>query len=151
MSAAPGSGKSAWTRRYCAAHPNTKVISSDAVRYELTKQYQDFSKQKEVWELISKRINEFSNIENITVILDAVIDLNSLRAKYAYEGRNYDHKILVCIMKPFEEVLENNVKRAKYKFVPEDILKKLYEKFEKPDAKTIALFDEYIFIDKRFK
>ena len=151
MSACPGSGKSTWARRYCSEHPGTRVVSSDDVRYELTGQYQDFSKQKEVWETVEKRLIDYGKIENITVILDACVDLNSLRIKYADLSNDYEKKILVVLVKPLDQVLINNRKRNPVKFVPEDILIKMYSKFEAPSEEAISHYDEFVYIDKYFK
>ena len=60
LSAMPGSGKSTWAKNYQSEHPHTLIISSDQIRYEVTVQFQDFSKQKEVWELFSLRIHEYA-------------------------------------------------------------------------------------------
>ena len=62
LSAMPGSGKSTWAKAYQEAHPHTLIVSSDAIRYELTGQTQDFSKQKEVWELFSLRQRKETSI-----------------------------------------------------------------------------------------
>ena len=87
LSAMPGSGKSTWAKKYQEEHPHTLIVSSDAIRYELTGQAQDFSKQKEVWELFSLRIHEYAKrYDDVTVILDALNDLNSLREKYVKEN-----------------------------------------------------------------
>ena len=87
LSAMPGSGKSTWAKAYQEAHPHTLIVSSDAIRYELTGQTQDFSKQKEVWELFSLRIHEYAKMhDDVTVILDALTDLNMLREKYVKEN-----------------------------------------------------------------
>ena len=83
LSAMPGSGKSTWANKYQEEHPHTLIVSSDQIRYELTGATQDFSKQKEVWELFSLRIHEYAKrYDDVTVILDALNDLNSLREKY---------------------------------------------------------------------
>jgi predicted kinase len=151
MSAVPGAGKSTWAKRYRNEHPHTIIISSDEIRYELTGSYQDFSKQKEVWELFEKRLIAYGkHQEDITVILDAVIDLNVLREKYAKLGSNYDKKTLVVIYKPFDIVQTTNKERAKDKWVPDDVLNMLYHKFEMPTKEVIDLYDEYIYIDKYF-
>ncbi len=151
LSACPGSGKSTWAKRYCATHPGTKVISSDEVRHKITGQYQDFSKQAEVWETVEKLILEYALLSDVTVILDACIDLNSLRIKYAQLAKDYDTRTLVVIAKPLNEILENNKKRNPLKYVPEDVLLKLFEKFEIPTPDVLKCYDEYVYIDKYFK
>ena len=53
--AVPASGKSSWARRYKRDHENTYIISSDAIRLELTNgDYHDRSKQAEVWKVFSE-------------------------------------------------------------------------------------------------
>ena len=87
LSAMPGSGKSTWANQYQKEHPHTLIVSSDQIRFELTGQTQDFSKQKEVWELFSLRIHEYAKMyDDVTVILDALTDLNCLREKYVREN-----------------------------------------------------------------
>ncbi|MEG1313829.1 MAG: AAA family ATPase [Bacilli bacterium] len=152
LSAVPGAGKSTWASRYKETHSDAIIVSSDDIRFELTGQYQDFSKQKLVWETVSSRVIELSNMNNVTVILDAVIDLNYLRKQYAeVEGKDYDKKTLVVIVKPIETIEKTNKERNVEKWVPDDILVKLYHKFELPTQEIIELYDEYVFIDKYFE
>ena len=151
LSAPPGSGKSTWANKYIAKNPNTVIISSDEIRYELTGQYQDFSKQKEVWELFEKRLVEYAHREDgADVILDALVDLNILRMKYAELGKDYKRKVLVVLHKPFVEMVKNNKERRADKWVPDDVMEMLYNKFEKPTREVIDMYDEYIYIDKYF-
>ena len=151
LSAFPGSGKSTWCKKYLETHPNTYVISSDEIRFELTGQYQDFSKQKEVWELFEKRLVDFATRDdNADVILDALVDLNTLRIKYAELGKNYKRKILVVLYKPYNELVKNNKDRQPEKWVPDDVMQMLYNKFERPTKEVIDMYDEYIYIDKYF-
>lgn len=151
LSAPPGSGKSTWAKQYIAKNPNTVIISSDEIRYEITGQYQDFSKQKEVWELFEKRLVDFATRDdNADVILDALVDLNTLRIKYAELGKNYKRKILVVLYKPYNELVKNNKDRQPEKWVPDDVMQMLYNKFERPTKEVIDMYDEYIYIDKYF-
>ena len=151
MSSVPGAGKSTWCRRYKESHDNCHIISSDAVRFELTGSYQDFSKQALVWETFEKRIHEYANIsEDVTVILDALCDLNSLRIKYAKEAVEYDKKILVVIHKKFEEISKYNKKRKEEQWVPDHILEMLYNKFEPLSDEARNLYDEVIEINDYF-
>ncbi len=151
LSAVPGAGKSTWAKKYQMSHPHTVIISSDAIRYELTGQYQDFSRQKEVWELFEKRLVEYAHSDkDVDVILDAVIDLNSLREKYAILGKDYDSKVLVVLYKDFETVRKTNKDRSKDKWVPDEVLNMLYHKFEFPTKEVIDMYDEYYYIDNYF-
>ena len=121
LTALPGSGKSTWAKKYQEEHENTFIISSDEIRRELTGSYTDFSKQSEVWPLFSQRIHEYARInDNVTVILDALCDLNSLRVKYVKENPEYDyfeehmsepvpHKCPVCGEYEFSDALSSDI------------------------------------------
>ena len=151
MSAFPGSGKSTWCKKYKAEHPNTYIISSDEIRYELTGQYQDFSKQKEVWELFERRIHEYADLgDDITVILDALTDLNDLRINYAKCSPEYDRHVLVWISKSFEDIKKYNKERKKEHWVPDEILESLYKKFEEPSEEAKNYYDEVIVVKEYF-
>ena len=143
LSAPPGSGKSTWAKEYKRNHPDTYIISSDKIRFELTGTNQDFSKQKEVWEIFEQRIHEYANKnENVTVILDALCDLNRLREMYVKNNPEYDHYILVLFSHTFEEIEKLNKKRESYKIVPDDALKALWDKFEEPTKEVLDLYNE---------
>lgn len=151
MSSVPGAGKSTWCRRYKESHENCYIISSDEIRYELTSSYQDFSKQKEVWELFEKRIHEYASLhEDVTVILDALCDLNELRIRYAKDSPEYDKKILVVIHKDFNNVSKFNKQRIEEKWVPDHVLEMLYKKFETPSIEAKSYYDEVIEINEYF-
>ena len=82
MSAIPASGKSTWAAKYQATHPNTYIVSSDAIRMELNGgDYTNYTKQDLVWKTFSERIHEYGKIEGATVILDALNGLNIIRKK----------------------------------------------------------------------
>lgn len=151
LSACPGSGKSTWAKRYSSTHPNTVILSSDEVRKQITGTYTDFSKQDQVWNTIRSEITRYSHIDNVDLILDACIDLNELRVFYANLGKDFTNRTLIVICKPLEEVIENNKKRNPAKFVPEDVLIKLFNKFELPTDEVIKCYDNYVFINRYFK
>ena len=143
LSAMPGSGKSTWAKKYQEEHPHTLIISSDAIRYELTGSMQDFSKQKEVWELFSLRIHEYANkYEDVTVILDALNDLNVLREKYVKENPEYDRYELVLFPRTIEQIHYYNKQRNETAIVPDDQLDMLINKWEEPSKEVIKLFDK---------
>ena len=143
LSAMPGSGKSTWAKKYQEEHPHTLIISSDAIRYELTGSTQDFSKQNEVWELFSYRIHEYANkYDDVTVILDALNDLNVLREKYVKENPEYDRYELVLFPRTLEEIRFYNKQRNDIAIVPEDQLEMLINKWEEPSEEVIKLFNK---------
>ena len=142
LSAMPGSGKSTWAKAYQEAHPHTLIVSSDEIRFELTGQTQDFSKQKEVWELFSLRIHEYAKkYDDVTVILDALNDLNCLREKYVKENPEFDKYELVVFPRTVEEIRYWNKQRKEVSIVPDDQLEVLINKWEEPSEEIIKLFD----------
>ena len=143
LSAMPGSGKSTWAKKYQKEHPHTLIISSDQIRYEVTGQFQDFSKQKEVWELFSLRIHEYAKkYDDVTVILDALNDLNSLRIKYVKENPEFDRYELVLFPRTSEQIRFYNKKRHNDSVVPDDQLEMLIKKWEEPSEEVINLFNK---------
>ena len=143
LSAIPASGKSTWAKEYKDTHPNTYIVSSDEVRLELTHgDYHDRSKQKEVWELFEKRIHEYGAIDNVTVILDALNDVNEVRLKYLSTTPEFDKKILVLFPSTYEKSQKYNGMRDPDARVPEEALVMLVNKFEPPSQEVLALVDE---------
>lgn len=143
LSAMPGSGKSTWAKKYQEEHPHTLIISSDKIRYELTGTTHDFSKQKQVWELFSFRIHEYANkYDDVTVILDALNDLNSLRERYVKENPEYDRYELVLFPRTVEQIRYYNKQRNEAAIVPDVELELLINKWEEPTEEIIELFDE---------
>ena len=146
LSAVPAAGKTTWAKNYQKEHDNVYIINSDDVRLELTNgNYQDRSKQKEVWELFEKRIHEYANKgDDVTVILDALNDVNPVRYKYLSTTPEYDKKILVLFPTTLENSQKYNGERQWPNKVPDDVLVMLNNKFEEPSEEVLALVDEVI-------
>lgn len=143
LSAMPGSGKSTWAKRYKEEHPHTFIVSSDEIRFEITGTSQDFSRQNEVWELFSLRIHEYAKkYDDVTVILDALNDLNCLREKYVKENPEFDRYELVLFPRTEEQIMFYNKQRVETSIVPDDQLEKLIKKWEEPSPEVLALFNK---------
>ena len=143
LSAMPGSGKSTWANKYQKEHSHTLIVSSDQIRYELTGTTQDFSKQKEVWELFSSRIHEYAKrYDDVTVILDALNDLNCLREKYVKENPEFDRYELVLFPRTLEQIKFYNKQRKESSIVPDEQLDVLVNKWEEPSPEVINLFNK---------
>ena len=145
LSAVPASGKTTWAKKYKETHENVYIINSDDVRMEITHgDYKDHSKQKEVWELFEKRIHEYGAIENATVILDALNDVNPVRLKYLSTTPEFDKKILVLFPNTLDRSRFFNSQRDEKVRVPEGILEQLNDKYEEPSQEVLDLVDEVI-------
>ena len=148
LSAVPAAGKTTWAKKYQEEHENVYIINSDDVRLEITGgNYQDHSRQKEVWELFERRIHEYAKLgDNVTVILDALNDVNPVRLKYLSTTPEYDKKILVLFPTTLDKSMKYNGERPWPNKVPDDILIQLNNKFEEPSKEVLDLVDEVITI-----
>ena len=147
MSAFPASGKSTWAKRYKEEHDNVVILNSDLIRMELTNgNYMDQSKQKEVWELFERRIHENGEIDGVTVILDALNDVNPVRLKYLSTTPEFDKKILVMFNLDRERSRRLNNLRPENARVPADILEGLMDKFEEPSEEVLKYVDEIRYV-----
>lgn len=116
------------------------------MRLEVTNgDYQDHSRQKEVWELFKKRIHEYAGKQDdLIVILDALNDVNSVRYKYLSTTPEYDRKVLVLFPTSIDLSLKYNGQRTWSNKVPDDILVQLNNKFEQPSPEVLSLVEEVI-------
>ena len=146
LSAIPASGKSTWARNYRDTHENVFIISSDEIRMEVCGgNFHDQSKQPLVWKIFEERIHEYaSKAEDVTVILDALNDVNAVRLKYLKNSPEYDRKVLVIFDFNLDKSQELNEKRDPEVRVPREILDMLANKFEQPNDEVLALVDEVI-------
>ena len=147
LSAIPASGKSTWAKKFQATHENVVILNSDDIRMEVTGgDYMDHSRQKEVWELFERRIHEYGQKENVTVILDALNDVNEVRLKYLTTTPEFDKKILVMFPSNYEKSQRLNGLRQKQFRVPEEILVQLVNKFEEPNEEVYNNVNEVWYI-----
>jgi len=147
LSALPGSGKSTWAKKYFDTHKNTYILSSDEVRFEVTKSYQDFSKQKKVWRIINHRLKKLMKAEDATIIVDALNDTNEIRLKYIKDFPKFDKYVLVFMNKNKSEREYFNHQREKVRWVPDEALKVLYSRFENISDEVRKNYDKIITIN----
>ena len=145
LSAFPASGKTTWAKKYQQEHENVYILNSDDIRLELTHgDYHDRSKQNEVWALFDARIHEIGKIDNVTLILDALNDVNEVRLKYLKNTPEFDYKVLVMFPSTLERSKEFNSRRPSECRVPDNIIEMLFEKFEQPSEEVLSLVDEVV-------
>lgn len=135
LSGVPGSGKStycqAYKELYEANNIKVNIVSSDEIRMELFGRYDNFENEKLVWEIFRAKAYEYSKQDHSVTILDATTLTNKHRYNYAlkYKGL-YKQIYLVVMATPFEKCLEQNKMRPENKWVPEDVMKSMYNKLE---------------------
>ena len=108
-----GSGKSTIATQIANENPNTVIISSDAIREELTGNYENQEHNEEVFKIFHDRIRK--NLENKkNVIADATnLTMKSRRAiMMKVNGLNI-RKVCVIIPKPYYQRLYRG-KKSKY-------------------------------------
>lgn len=125
-----GSGKSTIATQIANENPNTIIVSSDAIREELTGNYENQEHNEEVFKIFHNRIRK--NLENKkNVIADATnLTMKSRRAiMMKVNGLNI-RKVCIIIPKPFEQCKEDNLHREHP--VPEEVLDSQIKRFEIP-------------------
>lgn len=135
LSGLPGSGKSTYSQNYKALYGTNgikvNIVSSDEIRMELFGKYDSFENEKLVWETLHNRIAELSNEDNSVTILDATTLTNKQRYSYALKYKDlYKQISLVVLITPLEQCLTQNKMRPKNKWVPENIILNMNNKFE---------------------
>lgn len=145
LSAIPASGKSTWAKKYKETHDNVFIVSSDAIRMEITGgDFHDQSKQRLVWEIFDNRIHEYAKNDNCTVILDALNDVNDVRLRYLTTTPEFDKKILVLFEVNLERSMYYNSLRDEKVKVPDEAMVELKNKFQEPSEEVLELVDEII-------
>ena len=151
LSALPGSGKSTWAKQFAKEHPNTHIVSSDAIREKYFGSPQNFKHENEVWEIFLRECNEYAEKEeDCYVIADSTNILNKFRRFYLENTPKFDKHILVCFHIPYEIAVKQNQMRPKEKIVPDYAMELMRDQFEIPSEEIIDAFDEYIVIGKSF-
>lgn len=159
----PGSGKSTVAKKVASQKPGTVIVSSDALRKKyfgsedtlyddiLIEPYLDGlseeNKQKERYKRIAGNSFIFEKMDELCekalkeghdVIYDATNTRQVDRASTLYQFFNLcDNAYIVYINCPLELALERNAKRERH--VPEDVIRKMYEKMDIPQPKENAM------------
>lgn len=148
LSAVPAAGKTTWAKDYQKDHENVYIVSSDDIRLEVTHgNYHDQSQQAKVWKIFDQRIHEYAKMgDDVTVVLDALNDVNWVRYKYLSTTPEFDRKVLVLFPTTLEKSKQFNNKRPVDSRVPEDALEMLNNKFEEPSKEVLDLVDNVVTI-----
>lgn len=141
MSGPAGSGKSTWAKDYITSHPNTVIVASDAVRYDLFGSYNlNRQQERKVIPEMLQRISDAST-KGQDVIIDVAICKNKSRIKWYNRIKNLYKEIdLVIIEVPIELALKRNQQRERH--VPEYVIKDMYDIYERPSQEVFCKFTE---------
>lgn len=128
-----GSGKSTWAKKYIETHPFTILISSDAVRKEITGSVSDTSQDYRVWTEIKRRINVSLNKGHDTILDATNLKKRNRDAVINQLPANADVSFKIFDISPEEakkrikEDLEKGIDRSR---VPEDVIDRMHEDFK---------------------
>ncbi len=148
----PGSGKSTWAKAYKELHPNTVIVSSDAIREQLGGRASNMSNENKVWPEFLRQVLKPKMGDDITLIADSTNLSNKYRTYYAEQARpHYDKLILVTFDVPYAVCQERNKKRTPDHVVPDTAMERMFKEFEPLSEETIQLYDEIITIDEKGK
>lgn len=129
-----GSGKST----YIETHVTDKdlVLSSDSIRLELFGSLIDGNSpeaNKKTFEVLHERLDEAVKSGKYETIYYDATNLSRKRRMKIYQKYSKDVKVTIVIfIKPLETILKQNNLRDEDKFVPEEVIKSMYESMEVP-------------------
>ena len=145
MAGVAGSGKSTWSRAYAKEHPNTFVIDTDDTRKSLTGSYLVFTDPVTLsYDEMIRQANEIlAREEECTVIIDSTFLTDERRLYFLSRLKGYDR--LEHFMVKFHDysvVFEHNKSRQKDKWVPDEVIEKMIQRYENPSPEVEKLFDK---------
>jgi protein phosphatase len=119
----PGTGKSTWAARH---HHGDVIVSSDAIREELSGDATDQSINKEVFEIFHGRIR-MGLMYDKDVVADSTALDGFAREKLVELARLWNAEPHLIVFSDEHEALERNRKRDRV--VPEEAMKKMLHKY----------------------
>lgn len=131
-----GSGKTTWVR--CNAEAGTSAhISRDRIRFNMVKEDEYyFSRENEVYMEFTRQIMKAIACEWVDeVYVDATHLTKKSREKLVREIDNVciPFDLIAVIVKPeLEQCLAQNAQRSGREFVPETVIRNMYESFQHP-------------------
>lgn len=134
MCGVPGSGKSTLAKRLVNEDAGDIYVSRDEIRFSLVKENEEyFSKEKEVFRKFMQKINSAIEADK-TVWADATHLNKASRLKllkWLYEQPTFIEVVYVKV--PIETAIsQNNNRKGTRAYVPEEVIRNMYEKFEEP-------------------
>lgn len=145
----PGSGKSTFINENYNSS-NDYHFDSDETRRSMYGTYLHFPKDMyEIYnhmiELANEKYDELikNNQNDFTFIMDSTFLDNKRRLHYLNNLRPFDYvELIMFISDNINFNLENNKKRIKDKWVPEDVILNMVNQYEEPNEEVIKRFNK---------
>lgn len=137
----PGVGKSYYAQSI--QDENCHIISSDETRFAITHDYRVILEDMNiVYDKMIETANALlNNNENITVVLDSTF-LDDKRRNYFLDRiRGADYIQLVMLKANIDTILTRNHKRQEEKWVPEDVILSMMERYKDPSSDNIYRYN----------
>lgn len=147
MAGLPGSGKSTYVKEHLLNEKNVVHIDSDETRKEMYGTYLHFPKNMyDIYDqMIVKGNKLYDEYEDLTLIMDSTFLENYRRNYYIDHLKKFDYyEIIMFHTKNINFNLENNRKRIKDKWVPDDVILHMVDLYEPLDDKTRSRFDKVV-------
>ena len=144
ISGIPGSGKSTWIRNRIAEKGGVHC-SRDEIRFSLLKDGEDyFAHEDEVVRLWLEKAQEAINNPEVENIYIDATNLNDKSRKKVTEALpKGDYIITYVIFKvPLDVCIERNSLRTGRAYVPESVIKNMYNSFTIPNSDKIIYINE---------
>lgn len=121
----PGTGKSTWANTFLS---HAEVVSSDAIREELTGDATDQSVNKQVFNLFHQRIGEQLAQQNDVIADSTALDARS-RAELVSIAATFDADVYLVVFSNLAQAARRNATRDRV--VPDDVMIRMIDKYER--------------------
>ena len=137
----PGTGKSYYAQSI--KDENCHIISSDETRFAITHDYRVILEDMNiVYDKMIDNANELlSTNDNITIILDSTFLDDKRRNYFLDKIRGADYIQLVMLKANIDTILTRNHKRQEEKWVPEDVIISMMERYKDPSPDNIYRYN----------
>lgn len=147
LSGVPGSGKSYFSKTLKKVqNSHVYVVSSDALRGEITGSQANMSEDALVWSMFYSLAEIYGRDKNGIVILDATNISATLRVDKTQELRKSFDKAYLIMWNIDPLIVKNQNLQREYP-IPPKVLDHYIEVFELPTEKDKAFFDKIILIE----
>lgn len=137
----PGTGKSYYAQSI--KDENCHIISSDETRFAITHDYRVILEDMNiVYDKMIETANALlNNNENITVVLDSTFLDDKRRNYFLDKIKGADYIQLVMLKANIDTILARNHKRQEEKWVQEDVILSMMERYKDPSPDNIYRYN----------